>query len=93
MSLLRLGLPEEGLCLPSNWGSLRRGCVSPQTGAPLRLGLPEDRLCLPSDQGSPALDLSLKQFSIPSSRPSPHPQGCHLCQWGDQCWGSAWGSG
>ena len=34
MCPLRLGLPEAGLCLPSDWGSLRRGCVSPQTGAP-----------------------------------------------------------
>ena len=31
---LRLGLPEAGLCLPSDWGSLRQGCVSPHTGAP-----------------------------------------------------------
>ena len=34
VSPLRLGLPEAGLCLPSDWDSLRRGCVSPQTGAP-----------------------------------------------------------
>ena len=31
---------------PSDWGSLRRGCVS------LRLGLPEAGLCVPSDWGS-----------------------------------------
>ena len=34
VSPLRLGLPETGLCLPSDWGSLRWGCVSLQTGAP-----------------------------------------------------------
>ena len=56
MSPLRLGLPEEGLCLPSDWGSLRQGCVSSQIDAPsgkavspLRLELLEYGLCLPSD--------------------------------------------
>ena len=34
VSPLRLGTPQAGLCLPSDWGSLRQGCVSPQTGAP-----------------------------------------------------------
>ena len=33
--LVAIALPQEKqLCLPSDWGSLRRGCVSPQTGAP-----------------------------------------------------------
>ena len=27
-------VPEVELCLLSAWGSLRLGCVSPQTGAP-----------------------------------------------------------
>ena len=61
VSPLRLGLPEAGLWLPSDWGSLRQGCVSPQTelpedGAmcPLKLGLLENRgWVAPSDRGLP----------------------------------------
>ena len=72
MSPLRLGLPEAGLCLPSDWCSLRRGCVSPQTGLPevaavslLRLGLPEAGLCLPSGWGSLRRDCVSPQAGAP----------------------------
>ena len=50
MSPLRVGSPRR-VCLPSDWGSLRQDCVSPQPG------LPEAGLCLPSDWGSPRAGL------------------------------------
>ena len=46
MSPLRLRLPEAGLCLPSDWGSLRRGCVPSDWGSP-RAGLCEFNLVDP----------------------------------------------
>ena len=45
--LVTIALPQEKQpCLPSDWGSLRQGCV------PLRLGLPEEGLC-PPQTGAP----------------------------------------
>ena len=48
---------RAGLCLPSDWGSLSQGWVSPQ------MGLPEAGLCLPSHWGS------LRVFSCWTSPP------------------------
>ena len=47
MSPLSLGLPEAGLCLPSDWGSLKTGLCLPSDWGSLRTGL-----CLPPDWGS-----------------------------------------
>ena len=46
MSPLRLGLPEAGLCLPSEWGSLRTALCLPSDWGSLRRGCELGLICI-----------------------------------------------
>ena len=75
MSPLRLGVPEAGPCLPSDWGSQRQGRVSPQTGGPRGRALSPLRLG------------SLRQGCVSPQTGLPEAGLCLPSDWGSLRWG------